>query len=257
MLQGRRRGEYLARRLGVGLRDARQSAGLTQQQVADGAGVSQGWISELERGSGSSGSIANWASVAAAVGEELVAFFDHAAGAGVPRDLEHLRRQQLLVSVSAAGGWRAAPEERVDVGARRPHFVDVLLQRSRRGVHEKGVAEIWDLLTDVGDAMREFERKVGSVRDRTGAGTVSGVFVVRATRRNRALVREFSELFRARFPGSSGAWLRALTDREAPMPVQSGFLWTDVGGTRLIAAHLRRGNPRSSRNVPPITRTFR
>jgi transcriptional regulator with XRE-family HTH domain len=240
------------------LRDARRSAGLTQQQVADASGVSQGWISELERGLGSVGSIENWASVSAAVGQEFVAFLDHAAGATMPRDLEHLRRQQLLVTASVAGGWRAAPEEPIDVGGRGPHFVDVLLRRIRGGIHETSVAEIWDLLNDVGGAMREFERKVAAVRDGSADGTASGLFVVRATRRNRALLHEFADVFRARFGGSSEAWLRALTDPEAPMPNQPGLLWTDVAGTRLIAAHLQRDVRRHSNpGAPPITRTFR
>ena len=49
-LTGRARAVYLQRRLGVSLRDARIGMGLTQGQLAERAGVSQGWISELELG---------------------------------------------------------------------------------------------------------------------------------------------------------------------------------------------------------------
>ena len=67
---------------------------------------------------------------------------------------------------------------------------------------------------------------------------VSRLIVVRATRRNRALVREFSGLFRARFPATRRAWLAALGSEGVSMPDAAGFIWTDVGGTRLFEARL-------------------
>ena len=60
-MQGRTRARYLAARLGVALREARLAVRMTQTQVALAAGVSQGWISELERGQGATGSIESWA----------------------------------------------------------------------------------------------------------------------------------------------------------------------------------------------------
>jgi hypothetical protein len=62
--------------------------------------------------------------------------------------------------------------------------------------------------------------------------------VVRATVRNQQLVREFASLFRSHYPGSSRAWLAALSNPSAGMPSEPGFLWTDVRGTRLFAARL-------------------
>jgi hypothetical protein len=52
-----------------------------------------------------------------------------------------------------------------------------------------------------------------------GAGSVEigGCWVVRDTRRNRALFEAYPEVIRARFPGSSDAWVAALT-RGGPIP---------------------------------------
>ena len=69
------------------------SRGITQQEAADAAGISQTRCSELERGLGANASLVTWAVAAAAVGEQLVGFLERAPGAAPPRDIEHLRRQ--------------------------------------------------------------------------------------------------------------------------------------------------------------------
>lgn len=50
------------------------------------------------------------------------------------------------------------------------------------------------------------------------------------------MVRELEPLFAARYPASSMRWLKALTDPQTAPPDGSGFLWTDVRGSRLVAA---------------------
>ncbi len=67
---------------------------------------------------------------------------------------------------------------------------------------------------------------------------VQGLLVVRGTHRNRALVRDLRPLFAARYPASSQAWLRALSDPNTAMPAAGGFLWTSVTGDQLRAARL-------------------
>ena len=64
--------------------------------------------------------------------------------------------------------------------------------------------------------------------------TVSGCWVVRATRANRALIARYPELFATRFPGSSLAWLATLTTGRSA-PTHAGLIWCDVGATRLFA----------------------
>src|SRR5437763_1926516 len=86
-LVSRRRATAIAVRLGTALRAVRITAGLTQEQVGAEAGVSQGWISEAERGLGASGSVETWASLSAAVGMQLAAFLETAPGASPPRDI--------------------------------------------------------------------------------------------------------------------------------------------------------------------------
>ncbi len=61
---------------------------------------------------------------------------------------------------------------------------------------------------------------------------VASVWVLRATKHNRDLVRRYPEVFAARFPGSSHGWVRALTLGVVP-PTDPGLVWCDVAATRL------------------------
>lgn len=238
--------------------------------VADGAGVSQAWLSRMERGLGQAASLETWASVAAAVSQQLVAFLEDAPGADRPRDYEHLKRQQLVIETATQGGWRAIPELAIDPAWTHSRSVDVLLERPSS--RESIVVEAWDFFDDVGAAVRGLDGKIatlvrmhqqreaagGAAADAGAAGAagaaadagaatavadawaVGGLFVVRGTRRNRALVQEFRTLFASRFPASSGDWLAALRDPTRRLPPGNALLWTDVPGTRLIPARLRR-----------------
>ena len=183
-----------------------------------------------------------WAAVGAAAGLEIAAFFEQAPGADLPRDIEHLRRQNLIVALSVWGGWTGMPEAALPGDGPRPRSIDVLLERTAR--REVAVVEIWDLLLDGGAAMRGLEAKVLATRARQGQGWhVEGLIVVRGTRRNRALVHELGPLFAARYPASSAAWLGALVDPQVPLPQAGGFAWTDVAGSRLLAARFRCPRP--------------
>lgn len=185
-----------------------------------------------------SASLETLASCAVAVDTQLAAFLQAVPGADLPRDIEHLRRQQLVVAMARSGGWTARPEHPIDPTARRSRSIDVELQRAVR--RQIAVVEIVDLLTDGGDAMRGLADKVAAVRrDVDARWTVSGLLVLRSTSRNRGLVREFAELLAARFPASSAAWLAALRDPARPMPTADGLVWSSVDGRRLFAVRLR------------------
>jgi transcriptional regulator with XRE-family HTH domain len=210
---------------------------MTQSQAADRAGVSQGFWSYLERGGATTTTLETLASCASAVHADLAAFLQALPGADLPRDVEHLRRQQLVIAIARGGGWTARPERPIDPEARRSRSIDVELERAVR--RELAVVEIWDLVTDGGDAMRSFADKIAAVRREAPPGwTVSGLFVLRATSRNRALVRQLPDLFASRFAGSSTGWLAALGSPQLPVPLGDGLLWTNVAGTRLHAARL-------------------
>jgi transcriptional regulator with XRE-family HTH domain len=237
-MAGRARAGYAAKRLGTGLHDARIAAGLLQREVAARAGVSQPEIAKLEGGHGSDTGIDTWAACGAAVGLQLAAFFEAAPGADVPRDMEHLKRQNLVIATAAGGGWQAEPEAALAGDGPRPRSIDVLLTRAPR--REAAVVEVWDLLLDGGAAMRGLEAKVLASRDQLGPEwRVEGLLVVRGTQRNRTLIGGLAALFAARYPASPHAWLRALRERDAPMPAADGLIWSDVNGERLVPTRLR------------------
>jgi hypothetical protein len=188
-------------------------------------------------------SIETWAIVAAAIGEQLAAFMERVPGADPPRDLEHLRRQRLVIQLASRGGWTAQPELAIDEGVLRSRAIDIVLTRAHG--REAVAVEVWDLLTDVGAAMRSLDGKVATLGRRLAnpPWTVRGFWVVRGTHRNRNLVAEFRPIFAARFPASSAEWLRALANPMTAMPGQDGLCWTDVSGTRLFAWHMSRDGP--------------
>ncbi len=232
---GRERADYLAHRLGNALRERRRAVGLTQREVAERTSLSQQEVSHLELGRGRATSSLTWAGVGAAVGLQLAAFFEQAPGADLPHDIQHLRAQNLVIASSRPGGWEGTPESVVAGDGPRPRSIDVLLAREAR--REAAVVEVWDLLLDGGAAMRGLEAKVQLTRERLGPDwRVEGLLIVRGTARNRALVRDLAPLFQARYPARSAEWLRALADPRAPMPGAGGFAWTDVAGTRQVAA---------------------
>jgi hypothetical protein len=189
----------------------------------------------MERGLGQQASLETWASIAAATGHQLAAFIERVPGTTLPRDYEHLKRQQLVVTTARPGGWTATVEQGIDADWERPRSIDVVLTRAARG--EVAVVEVWNLVDDVGAAFRGLDAKVARMTRQHGPAT-GGLMVIRGTRRNRALVRDFKALFRAQFPGSSAAWLAALTARDKPMPAAPGLLWTDVAATRMLVARL-------------------
>ena len=97
----RDRARYVLRRAGTVLRDARLALGLRQRDAAGRAGMSQSFWSRIERGVTTAVSVETLASCGAAVGLQLAAFVERAPGASLPRDIEHLRRQSLLVGIAA------------------------------------------------------------------------------------------------------------------------------------------------------------
>jgi transcriptional regulator with XRE-family HTH domain len=244
-----RNADQLARRAGKSLRDGRRGLRKTQQQIADLAGISRTRYAELEVNPGGGVTLASLSRAAMAVGGELRLYIAEHTAADQPRDAVHLRNQELIARTAASGGWRALPEEAIDREARTSRAADMLLQRG----HEWCLQEVWDWFADVGAAFRDWDRRLAAVErlaiarmapppDPAPADTVplprvGGCWVVRATRRNRRLVAEHGHLFRARFPGSSRAWLAALTT-QATMPTASALLWASVDGTRLFASRL-------------------
>jgi len=95
------------------------------------------------------------------------------------------------------------------------------------------------VIGDIDAAARSTSRKVAEAEALAialGAGwphRVSGCWVVHDTNRNRELVRRYPEIFAARFPGSSEAWVHATAGGDPP--TQPGLVWCDRSATRLFA----------------------
>lgn len=219
---------------------------MTQAQAAERAGVSQGFWSRLERGGGTVASLETLTAAAAAVHAELAAFLQAQPGTDLPRDIEHLRRQELVIRLAAPGGWHARAERPIDPDASRSRSIDVYL--AREGDREVAVVEVVDLITDFGDVFRGLEDKVASVRREHAArhdggppARVAGLLVIRGTTRNRALIASLSLMFASRFPTPGRQWLGALSNLDIKMPVADGFVWSSVQGDRLFAARLDAG----------------
>ena len=111
--------------------------------------------------------------------------------------------------------------------------MDVVLHRQARA--EIAVVELVDLIADGGEAMRGLADKVAAIRRDHPRDRVLGLLVVRATRRNRALLHELDSLLAVRFPSRSAEWIAALTRPDAPMPPGDGLVWARVDGTSLFA----------------------
>lgn len=229
------------------LRDGRRQRGLTQSASARLAGLSSSTWSWLEIGRDGRLTLATLSRAAVAVGSSINVYIRQSSAAAQPRDAVHLRTQELVIRAAISGGWSALPEEPIDREARTSRAADVLLCRGRPGEPTGYVlVEIWDWLADVGAAVRESSRRLDAAERYAIARMigddplpiVGGIWVLRATRRNRQLVSDYSEFFRARFPGSGYAWLAALTDVSREMPAKPGLAWVTAAGDRLYPARI-------------------
>lgn len=239
-----RRADEVAIYLGRGLRDARRTSRATQAEIASTAGLSRSLISKMERGHGADVTVLEWARSARAANSDLRAYLERATATDQPRDAVHLRAQELIARTAATGGWRAHPERAIDLDPGRSRAADVVLTRTS----ELALVEVFDWIDDAGEAFRSWDRRLATVETRAIAlappGTdgialrASGIWVLRATRTNRRLVAAHRTVFRARFPGSGAAWLRAFAEQAWPMPATPALLWISVKGDRLWPARL-------------------
>lgn len=240
----RRNLEQLAR-LGGEVRAARLRRRRTQQQVADDAGVSRSAESAIERGLGGGQTLDTLQRVALAAGRPLVVSLERDRLEDTA-DAGHLAIQELMLRLGRRAG-AAGSFELATRPAEPWRSTDVGLRDDRRRILV--LIECWNTFGDLGSAARSSERKraeaamfavaIGGARPYR----VATCWVVRATKRNRALVARYPEVFRARFPGSSLGWVRALTEtstaagarRPPEPPAEPGLVWCDVPATRLFA----------------------
>lgn len=239
----RRNLEQLAR-LGIEVRAARQRRRQTQQEVANAAGVSRSAESAVERGLGGGHTLDTWQRIALAAGRPLIVSLERDRLEDTA-DAGHLVIQELALRLGRRVGFTGSFEL-----ATRPaepwRSTDVGLRDDRRRV--LALLECWNTFGDLGSSTRSSERKRAEAAMLAVAlggerpYRVATCWVVRATKRNRALVARYPEVFRARFPGSSLTWVRALSPADARAgtglppepPSEPGLVWCDVAATRLF-----------------------
>ncbi len=226
----------IAARLGEQASTSRRNRGLTQKELGAQVGLDRSRISQLERGLGAGASLAAWVAVGRALDRPLRADLARDQQAA-PADAGHLAVQELLLRLARAAGRTrfvelatrpSDPARCSDVVARDDRARVIILQ------------EAWNSIGDVGAGLRSSARKIADTEVASilaggddGPYRVASCWVVRATARNRTLVARYPEVFGTAFPGSSAAWVRALTTPTAP-PQEPGLVWCDVAATRLF-----------------------
>jgi transcriptional regulator with XRE-family HTH domain len=224
---GSREANAIAVNLGRDLRGTRIRRRLTQVQLGDKVAVSQAEISALEAGLGARTSIERWVAIGIALDRPIAIGFGRDVADPLSNGAGHLAAQELTLRLAASGGWRGrfeAPSRPLDPA----HSTDVRLERDGQAIV---LIEIWNRLDDLGAAARSSDRKLADVA-RAGTATVASCWLLVDTVANRALVRRYPALFRARFGGSTAHWIRAITTG-APCPTQPGIAWLDLRSARL------------------------
>ena len=183
-------------------------------------------IGELELGKGASAPLTLWVRLGTAVDRPFAAsFLRDLHEVPEPIDAGHLAAQEVVLRLARRAGRSgefALPTRR----SGSPGVVDVAIRDDIQRVLI--LVEIWNRLSDLGAASRSTSRKTGEVEGAilpTGFRLASCWLLVDHAA-NRAIVRRFPEIVRARFPGSSLVWVRALVEGSEP-PTSPGIAWVD------------------------------
>lgn len=185
------RAEEMSGRIARELVAARAVSGLTQTQLAQRAGVTQGLISQAERGL-MVPSLDVMHRLAAATGHDLVVRLYPADGVRL-RDSGQLHVAETI-RVALSPAWRVQLE--VPVGAAPDRrAVDMVLDGSAGMV----TIEVERALLDLQAQLRAAQLKRAAMAERTGR-SVSLVIAVLDTRRNRAAVVTHRSLLAAALP---------------------------------------------------------
>ena len=225
-------------KLGREIKQSRQRRRLHQQALADRVGVSRALVAKIEAGHATGTAPEIWFALAVSLDRFLKFEFardplQELADAG------HADIQELVLRVVKPCGYRGGFELRTrPTDPSRSIDVPLLSHQQRRLV----IVECWNTFGDLGGAARSSQQKQAFASEAAvvlgGDGdpyAVGMCWIVRDTKRNRELVARYQHIFDAFLPGSSLAWVKALTVSGAPMPAQPGLVWCDLRATRLFA----------------------
>ena len=242
-VQGGREATRIAATLGEDLERTRLRRRLTQRALGERVGLSQGRVSDLERGEGATALLDTWIALGLALDRPIAVSFSRDIEPDEPRDAGHLRAQEMVLHLARRSGRRAdfeLPSRPTDPG----RVIDVVLRddASRAIV----VVEIWNRLDDLGAAVRSTSRTQveadGLAIIAAGDGSpcrVASCWLLVDTAANRRLVARYPEIFMARFGGSSMGWVRCLAGGAAP-PQDPGMAWIDTRAGRIVPVRHRR-----------------
>lgn len=232
-VEAARRNQAQRVRIGAEIQSMRERRGWTRTELARRAGIGRMVESRIERAR-TNVDLDVLQRIGLVMDRPLVVTFGRDL-LEAPADAGHLAMQELVIRLGRAAGYSAdfelptrpsEPWRSADVGLIDPTHRRMIL------------VECWNMIGDVGAATRSTNRKRVDLEDfaagKWGSDVLVGVvWVVRSTARNRALLQRYPEVFDARFPASSRAWVETLTKGIAP-PTEPGLVWSDVGATRLF-----------------------
>ena len=235
-IAGDREAISIAASLGREVQATRRRRRLRQADLAAAVGLAQARISDIERGVGTGTPLLVWVRLGIALGRPLAASFSRDREPPMPADAGHLAAQELLLRLVRATGRSGVVE--LPTQADNPSLsVDVCI---RDDPHRALIInEIWNRTDDLGRAMRSSDRKTAEVSELAiGIGgdhpyRVATCWLFVDTAANRALAARFPEVLAARFPGSSVAWVRCLTEGADP-PHRPGIVWIDLRRGRIV-----------------------
>jgi transcriptional regulator with XRE-family HTH domain len=239
-VQGDREARNIATTLGRDVRATRRRRHWTQAQLADKVGLEQSRISEIERGLATGTPLIVWVRLGMILGRPLGMAFARDL-VPQPSDAGHLDAQEAVLRITARTS-RSGRFELATKPADPLRSADLALRDDVS--RELDLLEIWNRFDDVGAGARSTDRKVAEAQQLAiaiGNGRpyrVAWCWVLVDNATNRALVARYPAVLRARCPGSSPAWVRALTDG-TPAPRRPGLVWIDPKTGRLSAVRLR------------------
>jgi transcriptional regulator with XRE-family HTH domain len=224
--------------LGNAVRAARKRRRWSQEQLGEKVGLTGQRVGQIELGGAASATLETLFALSHTLGIPLRIAYQRDPDADVV-DAGHLRIQELVLRVG-----RLTHRARLFELPTRPqdptHSIDVCLRDDAMRV--LFINECWNTFGNINASVRSTHRKLAEAEQLAvalggdaGPYRVAVVWVVRDTRANRALIARYPDVFGAAFPGSSAAWVRALTQSGTMPPTQPGLVWAAANGTRLYA----------------------